>query len=141
MANTPGFNQDLDKITEREVVTDFVSRLKFGKDITNDNEVNTSQQTIAPKGTKLKDVITRLMMVLPMFADKHLMDIYVADYEIPSGANTIEIIKPSGKTLIAAICETTGQNIVSCFKLSGSSYKAEFDTPYTVSENVKLYFR
>ena len=141
MANTSGFNQDLDKITEREVVPDFVSRLTFGKDVTNDNELNVSQQILVPKKTKLKDVITRLIMLLPTFADKHLMEIYVVDHTIAVGAKEVTINKPSGKTLVAAISESTGQDIVSCFAVSGSAYKATFNTPYTAADNLKLYFK
>lgn len=140
MANTNGFNGDLDKITEREVVYDFVSRLKFGKDLTNTIEYNTAQRVIVSAGEKLKDLICRIIMMMPSYVISNIVRVYVASLEIPVGATSAAINHPSGKTLLRAISETTGQDITDCFTLSDSTYTISVAVPYTSKDTVKMYF-
>lgn len=140
MANNNGFNGDLDKITEREVVYDFVSRLKFGKNLTNINEHNKSSVVIVRAGEKLKDLICRLIMFLPSYVIDNIVGLTIAKLEINIGSASVAISQPNGKTLLRAISETTGQDITDCFTLSGSAYLLEVDTPYTTKDIIKLYF-
>lgn len=142
MATTNGFNHELDKITERETVYDFVSRLKFGKDVTNTIEHGTTQRTLFSAGTKLKEVISRLVMLLPTYVlkDTNVTKVVVSRLDIPVGSSSVTISKPDGKTLLRAISESTGQDITSCFTLSSNTYKMSMDTPYTVADTVKMYF-
>jgi hypothetical protein len=57
MANVQPFNYDLDKITERETVFDFVSRLSIGREFVNEDAINNDKQIIFPAGSMLKDDI------------------------------------------------------------------------------------
>ena len=140
MANTSGFNSDLDKITEREVVYDFVSRLKFGKDLTNTIEHNAAQRVIVSAGEKLKDLICRIIMMMPSYVINNIVGLRVASLEIPVGSTSAAISQPSGKTLLRAISETTGQDITDCFTLSGSTYTITVAASYTSEDTVKMYF-
>lgn len=140
MANTSGFNSDLDKITEREVVYDFVSRLKFGKDLTNTIEHNAAYRVIVVAGEKLKDLICRILMMMPSYVINNIVGLRVASLEIPVGSTSAAISQPSGKTLLRAISETTGQDITDCFTLSGSTYTITVAAPYTSKDTVKMYF-
>lgn len=140
MANTSGFNNELDKITEREVVYDFVSRLKFGKDLTNIIEHNTAQRVIVSAGEKLKDLICRIIMMMPSYVINNIIGLRVASLEISVGSVSAAISQPSGKTLLRAISETTGQDITDCFTLSGGTYTIAVNTPYTSKDTVKMYF-
>ena len=54
------FNKDLDKITEREVVYDFVERLKLG----NDHTIQSCDSNIS-KDTNLYGIIEYILNILP----------------------------------------------------------------------------
>lgn len=77
MANVTGFNHDLDKITERELVYDIYSRVKSGKDLIIKNEIyfenNTSfsaeenngkESIIFSKGINIKDIDKKILSTI-----------------------------------------------------------------------------
>lgn len=60
-----GFNKDLDKVTEREVVYDFIERLTFGKTSNVEYANLDASKLIEGKETKLIDLIKVYNYLLP----------------------------------------------------------------------------
>lgn len=60
MANNEEFNPELDKITEREVVYDFVNRLRIGRSIQSVDSYN--NYTLFSPPEKLENILARLAM-------------------------------------------------------------------------------
>ena len=145
MANVDPFNYKLDKITEREVVYDFVSRLSIGKDFIN-KDYNSStnsndKQVIFPAETMLKDEILMNMIRTMDTSDiLHLDKIKTAYKSIGVGEKTVTISIPSGCTLYRIIQEKTGQDVTQCFTRSGNTYIATFDVVTTIPDIYKAYY-
>lgn len=98
MANVTGFNHDLDKITERELVYDIYSRIKSGKDLKLKNEIyienNTSfssilenngvEQLIFNKKSFIKDIDKKILSTI----DTDIVNNFCYD-----NANTLKMAK------------------------------------------------
>lgn len=145
MANVNTFNYELDKITERETVYDFVSRLKTGrafenKDLdsgANDNDVS----VIFPAGVKLKDeILSNIIRTMDVSDIIHLSKIKTSYKSINTGDTSVTIKIPNGCTLYRIIQEKTGYDVTSCFSKSGSNYVATFSVPATHSDTYKAYY-
>ena len=67
--NTPHFNPELDKITERELVYDIVSRLRIGNDMQNpDSDLSGGIGNFFDAGARLKDdILTNIIRSLNTF--------------------------------------------------------------------------
>lgn len=147
------FNKDLDKITEREVVPDFVSRLSIGKDLTNPDDEN---KVIIPVGTKLKDgVLMNMIRTFNISDIEHLDSIKTTYTKVSAGETSISIPMPTdnddnihtGYLLYRVVQERTGQDVSECFKYNVYEdeaghvyYKFDLDVPTTHDDIYKAYF-
>lgn len=98
MANVTGFNHDLDKITERELVYDIYSRIKSGKDLKLKNEIyfendssfssilenNGIEQLIFNKKSFIKDIDKKILSTI----DTDIVNNFCYD-----NANTLKMAK------------------------------------------------
>lgn len=100
MANVTGFNHDLDKITERELVYDIYSRIKSGKDLKLKNEIysdnnntntftsiitnNGPETTIFNKKTFIKDIDKKILSTI---------DTNIVNYFGYKDANELKMVK------------------------------------------------
>ena len=149
MANVNSFNYELDKITERETVYDFVSRLNTGKDFIN-QDYNPSQnsndkQIIFPAGSKLKDDV--LMNIIRTLDTSHILNLdkLQTSYKKSNAGSLLAFIEiPKEATLYRIVQESTGYDVTSCFEEGimndNKSYMCIFDTRSTRDEIYKAYY-
>lgn len=145
MANVDPFNYRLDKITEREVVYDFVSRLETGKDFINQDYNSATndddKKIIFPANMKLKDEVLMNMIRTMNISDIHHLDNIKITYKtVDIGEKTVTIEAPNGYTLYRIMQEKTGQDVTTCFTKSNSNYVATFDVPFTHQDIYKAYY-
>lgn len=145
MANVEPFNYGLDKITEREVVFDFVSRLSIGKDFINkdyNSATNTNdKQIILPAGMMLKDeVLMNIIRTMDTSDILHLDRIKTAYKSIGAGEKSVTIVIPTGCTLYRIVQEKTGEDVTQCFVKNGDNYTATFDVVTTIPDIYKAYY-
>lgn len=145
MADIRPFNYDLDKITEREVVFDFISRISTGLAFINqdyNSGINTNdKQYIFPEDMKLKDgILMNIIRTMDMSDILHLDTLKTSYKSVGVGENYVIITIPDGYTLYRIIQEKTGQDVTECFELiSINIYKANFDVPTTHNDVYKAY--
>ena len=139
MAENIPFNYNLDKITEREVVPDFVTRLTIGNDLINPDD---NDKVIIPAKAKLKDVVLMNMIRTFDISDIEYLDSIKTTYKkVRIGSTAVIIDIPEGYTCYRIIQEKTGQDVTNCFNLlDDGTYKAEFDVPATNDDIYKAYF-
>lgn len=145
MANVNPFNYELDKITERETVYDFVSRLSIGRDFINkdyDSGANSNdKQVIFPADSMLKDeILMNIIRTMDVSDIMHLDKIKTAYKSINAGKKSVTIKIPSGCVLYRIIQEKTGQDVTQCFTKSGDTYTVVFDVPTTHEDIYKAYY-
>ena len=135
--NAIPFDLDLDKITEREVVPDFVERLSIGNNLIDLYD----SKTIFPAGTRLLDGVIRNMIQTMDESDiKHLKSIKTTYTSVEEGSPYASILIPTGYTLYRIIQEKTGMDVTECFVDNGEyEYLANFDTPATCKDTYKAY--
>ena len=147
MAQKEPFNYGLDKITEREVVFNFISRLSMGQDFTNQDYDNGSnfddKQVIFPAGMKFKDeVLMNMIRTMDMTDIFHLDSIKTTYRSVEADSKSIVIGIPKGYTLYRIIQEKTGHDVTKYFTkhVSGGFYECKFDSPTTHTDIYKAYF-
>ena len=145
MANVNPFDYKIDKITEREVVYDFISRLSTGKEFVNQdyNQATNSddKQIIFPAGYMVKDEVLMNMIRTMDISDIHHLDKIKTAYKtINPGARSVMIMIPNNCTLYRIVQEKTGQDVTQCFIKSDNAYIANFDVPTTIKDTYKAYF-
>lgn len=146
MANVNNFNYELDKITEREVVYDFVSRLSLGRALINEDykpgdATFNDKVAIFPEGAKLKDdVISNIIKAMDMTDIIHLDKIKTAYSNVFMGEKYVMIEIPSDCTLYRIIQESTGYDVTKCFKKVANYYRADFDIPISTDDIYKAYY-
>lgn len=145
MANVDSFNYDLDKITERETVYDFVSRLSIGINFSNQDynagTNNNDKQIILPAGMKLKDgVLMNMIRTMDTSDILHLDKIKTSYKSVGIGEKSVTIAIPSGCTLYRIIQEKTGEDVTQCFVKNGNNYVATFDVGTSIADIYKAYY-
>lgn len=145
MANVDPFNYRLDKITERETVFDFVSRLSIGKDFVNqdyDSGANADdKQIIFNSGYMLKDeVLMNMIRTMDTSDIMHLNKIKTAYKSVKVGDTSVTIKIPEGCTLYRIVQEKTGQDVTQCFTKSNNTYVTTFDVPTSHTDIYKAYY-
>jgi len=120
MAEKKPFQYDIDKITERETVYDFVSRLSIGKDF-----VNQDYDSGANSGDK--------QIILP---DK----LKTSYKSVTAGTKTVNIAVPTNAKLIRIVQEKTGMDVTEYFSRSGSNYTTTFDVAMINADIFKAYY-
>lgn len=138
MSEVIEFNYSLDKITEREVVYDFLSRLSIGLDIRNNDD---GGRLVFPAGMKFKDgVLMNMIKTMDTSHIHHLDTIKTAYKTVKPGEKSVIIAIPEGGILYRIVQEKTGQDVTPCFVKSDNSYKANFDTAATIADTYKAYY-
>lgn len=145
MANVKPFNYKLDKITEHEVVYDFLSRLSIGKDFINQDYNSATnindKQVILPAGMEFKDgVLMNMIRTMDTSDIMHLDNIMTTYKTVNAGEKSVSISIPSGCELYRIVQEKTGQDVTQCFTVNGDIYIAEFDVPCTHVDTYKAYY-
>ena len=144
---TEVFNEKLDKITEREVVYDFISRLKYGKDVVDLDDEST---ILFPQNTKVKETIQRLIMQFPDRISKNLKNIHTGALVLNTGSVTYNISIPKEgtkePTILLAYSERTGFDLTDCL-IEGTSndsgsvlYNLNLDVPFNNRDTIKYYY-
>ncbi len=143
------FNKELDKITQAEVVYDFVERLSIGRDF------NVGNYTF-PANVKLRDeVIRKLYNLLPQSLVASAGNLNDAiKYHINKGATSINIEIDDHHNncwLSKVMSDKTGMDIISIFKfeiktavaggLHTYTLSTTFDTPYPYDDDITIYTR
>jgi len=133
------FDIRLDKITEAEVVPNFVERLTIGEDLINPDDSDT---VIISAGAKLKDdIILNMIRTMDVSDINHLNYIKTNYTVIYPGSISATIEVPEGDyALYRIIQEKTGKDVTECFTLNGSEYTVTFDVPATHIDIYKAYF-
>ena len=145
MSNVKPFNYEIDKITERETVFDFVSRLHMGRDLINQDynpSTNPDDKRIIFNSDKLlkDDLLMNMIRTMDMSHIAHLDTIKTAYKKVSIGDESVIIEIPADCTLYRIIQESTGQDVTKCFKKVGSNYVTEFDVPCTNQDIYKAYY-
>lgn len=133
------FDQDLDKITERELVYDIVERLKLGKDLYEGNAL------IYKAGTFLTECLKRCVLNLPASLVARFADIKIDVMQINPGASTgyctFTDLK-EGKVLLA-YSEQTQMDIKETLTIhnAGSTMTCimDADSAYIHGDHIKIY--
>lgn len=146
MANTTEFNYNLDKITEREVVPDFVERLSIGNAFS--IYINDGNKVIFNSTTKLKDGILANIIKTLNISDIESLDKFVISY-VKVAPNSDSITIPPGKYYTASgslatvtskpnkiIQESTGLDVTDCF----DGLTATLDVLTTRNDIYKAYW-
>lgn len=146
MAQKEPFNYRLDKITEREVVFDFVSRLSIGKDFVNQDynqaENSIDKQIIIPADTLLKDgLLMQIIRTMNVSDIINLDRLKTSFKDVAIGDNSVRIPIPAGATLYKIIQEKTGQDVTACFTKSDNYYVTTFDVPMANKDIFKAYYK
>lgn len=120
--NPNEFNPNLDRITEREVVPNFFSRLPLGKSIENNIEFeNTATNDMINSEYKAFDTLNKILQLLPMDLTTINNFTSISTTYIPSNKlnNKLYIIKKMDenydKVLYRAIEISTGFDVTSLF--------------------------
>lgn len=145
------FNKDLDKITEAEVVFDFVERLSIGKIFTLSRRLFNSSLvgTLFSAKTKLLDIIERIFISLP--AQLVVPDKLMA-YRIPitKGATTISQnftdSSAANYNLQAAYTDKARVDVTSIIGITHTNnttitVSIKFDSPYPYNDIIMVYFK
>lgn len=151
MANNDSFNKLLDKITESEVVYDFVERLKLGKDFVM-TYFDASTKKIFSAGTKLLDLFRPLYMNLPPLILNNIGKIQTLNLKISKGSKSCSSTFITGKnySLLKVVSESTGMDVTSCFTfemvgtISGNKsmkVSATFDCIYPCDDYFTIYLK
>lgn len=145
----PIFNPELDKVTERETVFDFVSRLPIGLNFTS-IEAGKEDMVIFKPPRKLKDIIRKDVMALPKTIAYNLDNVLTTFVIINVDGKTKEIVAPipagtdPAQTLLLAYSERLQQDLSSLFVKEGTSFKMTIDVPYQncfESTNTKSFYK
>lgn len=145
MANVETFNYKIDKITEREVVFDFVTRLSIGKDFINQDfnssENSGDRKVIFPADTKLKDtVLANIIKALDTSDILHLNELKTTYKKIPIGTKSLSLQIPSGYRIYKIVQESTGSDVTRCFTQGTNAYTITFDVPTVTEDYYKAYY-
>lgn len=137
MANTQGFNPNLDKITERELVPDIVHRLKISKPIPNPDN---NTEGFYDANTKLETIIGRLITCIPGVINGQITDVSVYEKEISIGDKTVSLDIPYPSIIVAAYSTRLGIDLKDLIIYSNGAYQLSTDVPYTNTDTIKVFY-
>lgn len=132
------FNKDIDKITEREVVNDFVERLYIGDNFKNPNYTGMhndgEQEYIFEKNNKLKDdILSKIITSLPTYCINNLSSL-ISTYN-KNWYKRARLFIPEFKRLYKVIHEETGFDVTNLFLLNDTAKNLYFDAEYNANDN------
>lgn len=134
------FNKNLDKITEYEVVFDFLNRISFGRDI----PITSNNNNKIRANTLLSDVINRIYENMPSSFSNQYGDIKRVRVVVNSGNKSVTTTIPGSWEIIRAYSESTGLEVTKTFtKTNGdpTTFVHAVDTPYPTTDIINLYLR
>lgn len=145
------FNEDLDKITEAEVVYDFVERLSIGKDFTLEGFLPNWKivGVLFSAGTKFLNLIKRLYISLPSVLVTR-DDIKAVNINIQAGSTNASVsCLCQAKTIVTAYSDKARLDVSSIIKvetISGNAnanlkVTATFDSPYPYNDTITVYLK
>ena len=133
------FNNDIDKVTERELVYDIVERMTLGDDLTE------GTNTLWAKGTFITDIWKKIAYMLPPTVTLNILKIKTGVIDIAAGAKTGSVIISdlTNREVLLAISEQNGCDIKETLDtfITGNDLTVTLtvDTPYTRPEHIKVY--
>lgn len=146
------FNPNLDKVTERDVVPDFYSRLKLGKpfadpDIPEQFLGGLEDLVIFKAGTNVKFINEKMAICLPTNIVNNLSRIHVTN-ELISKDEEVSVYLPKTAHIILAYSEKTQTDLTSLFvfdeeasaDIATNKYTMTLDVPYQNEDNIKFYY-
>ncbi len=133
------FQNDIDKVTERELVYDIVERLSLGEDL---GEID---NTLWTRGTLITTILKKLAYALPASITLNMLNVKTGVITINAGqsSGSTVITNLNNNVLLMAVSEQTGCDIKDCIQtnVSGNNvtYSITVNTPYTKNEYIKIY--
>lgn len=133
------FQNDIDKVTERELVYDIVERLSLGEDL---GEID---NTLWTRGTLITTILKKLAYALPASITLNMLNVKTGVITINAGqsSGSTVITNLNNNILLMAVSEQTGCDIKDCIQtnVSGNNvtYSITVNTPYTKNEYIKIY--
>lgn len=145
MSLSDGFNKDLDKITEAEVVYDFVERLRLGRNLRASH--SKSSYDCMPAGSSLINVLQNILISLPATLTKKYSTIRSIKIDISQGDMNISqgFIDDHATeyVIIAAYSDKLRMDISTLFGTLSTAtvcnVTATFDTPYPYEDTIIVY--
>lgn len=148
------FKEDLDKVTEAEMVYNILERLKFGNDITLSTFVDRDYQglTIYPENTKLINAIRHILIsAVPPSLLEYTDNMKAVIMEIPQGAmfasSGFVLDNSSDRyTIVKAFSEKARLDVTSIvgepeYQGYNCSFSLSFDTAYPYDDNIVIYLK
>ena len=133
------FSNEIDKVTERELVYDIVERMVLGENLSEGSNI------LWEKGTFITDIWKKLAYMLPPSITLNLLNVKVGVISIPKdeSTGTVTITNLKNREVILALSEQTGCDVKECIStvVSGNNIicTMNVDTPYTKNEYIKVY--
>ena len=133
------FNNDIDKVTERELVYDIVERMTLGDDLTE------GTNTLWTKGTFITDIWKKIVYMLPPTVTLNILNIKTGVIDIAAGAKTGNVIiqNLTNREVLLAISEQNGCDVKEALDtfITGNDITVTLtvDTPYTRPEHIRVY--
>ena len=133
------FQNDIDKVTERELVYDIVERLSLGEDL---GEID---NTLWTRGTLITTILKKLAYALPASITLNMLNVKTGVITINAGqsSGSTVITNLNNNVLLMAVSEQIGCDIKDCIQtnVSGNNvtYSITVNTPYTKNEYIKIY--
>ena len=137
------FDKNLDKITEAEVVYDFVERLRLGKDL--ELPYGGTNKVIFIAKTLLLDILKFILKVLPPSIVFDRENISVNPMQIPVGTKTLSCTFDGNVFVYRAYSDRSGMDISNCFTTAYDSSTNKttctftVDTGYPYEDYVTIY--
>lgn len=136
------FNESKDKITERELVHDILSRVSFGTNVLDETG------TIRIKsGTKLTDALLSIIHAMPNAIKDNYVDAMYFEMDAKAGASTATISTNdlAEHKLIYAMSSNLNMDITNCIEVTELGPTVIFtysaSTPFTKDDTIKIYAR
>lgn len=139
-----GFNPNLDKITEVEMVPDIFHRLKISKELWDYDKLNI-MASFLPE-TRVEEIIRKIISVsMSELVASHLSKIHVETVSMTDDnytKSTQSEFPADNYTLIAAISEKSGFDYTRLFNINSDGYyELKVDVPFiNTSEFIRLIY-
>ena len=138
MAYVP-FNDEKDKVSEREMVYDIVERMTLGKDLTEGSNVLWRAKTF------ITDIWKKLAYMLPPIVSLNILKVKVGIIEINAGSTSgsVTITDLEHKQVLLAVSQQNGCDLKDCLTISTSDNNIvcslSVDAPFLSKEYIKVY--
>lgn len=137
------YDKNLDKITEAEVVYDFVERLRLGKDLALPYEGKNKVVFLAK--TLLLDILKFILNLLPPSIVFDYQNISINTMPIPVGTETISCTFTGNVYVYRAYSDRGGMDVASCFTsvydstTNKTTCTFKVDTGYPYEDYISIY--